>query len=161
MIKKGKLFLIFWSILIWSVLTIISVIFLASAVFGAELPDKAIMDYYDLKEYQLLKVEEFPAIPWIKKLVVMARFEKESRKSYEKIILLLDTRKKAVKTNRIMAIYHQKTDGKNIETIGCHADLDFLDTLGQKDPNWITYNSRCREELSDFLNILLSKIYQK
>lgn len=153
MVKNKKLFWVFWS-----TLSIISVILLLVSVsFGAKLPDKAIMNYYDLKEYQLLKAEEFPTIPWIKIAIVIARFEKESFKSHEKIILIIDTREKY----RIIAIFHKKTDGKNIETVGCYADLDFLDTLGQKEPSWITYDSRCQEELGNFLNILVSKIYQK
>lgn len=149
MIKKGKLFWIFWGIL-----SAISVIFLVSVAFGAKLPDKAVMNYYDLKEYQLLKVEEFPTIPWIKKLIIIAKSEK---KSHEKIILVLDRRS----ISRIIAIYHLKTDGKNIETVGCHADFNYLETLGAGEPNWITYDFHCQKELSNFLNILVNEIYQK
>lgn len=152
--EKKSTFRIFWV-----VLAIIGLVFLTLSVytkaFGAKLPDEAAIDYYDLSNYQLLKLEEFPAISWVRIASVVTREESEPEKPHEKIILITDIRE-----YRIIVIYHQKTDGKNIEMIGCHADLDFLDTLGQKEPDWITFPDHCQEEISNFLHIF-GKIYQK
>lgn len=153
--KKGIMFWMFWMSV-----AIIAVIFLVlmihSKAFGAKLPDEAAIDYYDLSKYQLLKLEEFPAIPWVRIVSVVSKIENNPEKPWEKIILMTDTREEY----RIIVIYHQKTDGEKIETVGCHADLDFLDTLGQKEPIWITFDSHCQEEINNFIHIF-GKIYQK
>ena len=153
MVSKKK-FRIFWTVL--AVMGALFIAFAVSGAFGEKLPDGAAIDYYNLSKYQLLKLEEFPIIPWVRVASVVTREEKESENPREKIILITD-----VKKYRIIVIRHQKTtDDNEIETIGCHADLDYLDTLGKGEPNWITFDSHCQEEISNFLHIF-GKIYQK
>ncbi|MBI2627962.1 MAG: hypothetical protein HYW71_00805 [Candidatus Niyogibacteria bacterium] len=139
-------------IILLAILIKVFFLFLVLSAFGAKLPDKAVTDYYSLKEYQLLKTEIFSAVPWISVEIFTAGFKAEQ----EKITLVKDMRE-----NRIMAVYHQKTDDQKIEIVGCHADLDYLEMMRKGQPSWMTFESEhCREEISNFLHIF-GKIYQK
>jgi hypothetical protein len=115
------------------------------------LPEDAAINYYDLKEWQILKTEDFP-VHFVKRVILI---NKEPNK-HERLFLAID-----IRTYRIMAAWHQKTDGKKLENIGCHADLDYLETFGVKTPRWITFQSHCREEIDNFLDIFIKLFKEK
>lgn len=144
--KKETIYYLFW--LIIAAIGAITLYFVAPSkkASGAELPDNAVINYYDLSKYQLLKLEEIPTISWVRIIFVVSRLNPE--KPHEKIILVTDVRDEY----RIIIIYHQKTDGKEIETVGCHTDLDYLDTLGEEKPRWKSFDSNCQEEIKNFLH---------
>jgi hypothetical protein len=91
------------------------------------------------------------------------RLEKFQKKIIlaERLILVLDVRDND--NYRIIAICHQKREKQDQEvvTIGCHADLDYLNTLGQNDPQWKTFDSHCQEEIDNNFLRPLEKIYKE
>ncbi|MEK7599262.1 MAG: hypothetical protein AAB474_02325 [Patescibacteria group bacterium] len=140
---------------------------LVGSVFGGKLPE-GISDYYSEilhLQFFLIGMERWSGIPWVG-TAVFGEFEKtgfaepiKEEMLKEKLVLILDFRREG--KFKIIAIWHQKIQDKEIITVGCHADHDYLETLGLKEPKWVTYETDCQNNIDNhFLNVF-EKIYQE
>ncbi|MEK7599261.1 MAG: hypothetical protein AAB474_02320 [Patescibacteria group bacterium] len=138
---------------------------LVGSVFGGKLPDGSFDYYKNIEQFKLLGLSQSsPAAPWMITAVLGKGDDgatvQPTQKPIltEKLILVLERGERY----RIIMIWHRRQEKNEIITVGCHADHDYLETLGSGKPKWVTFEpSRCEEGLGDFLQNLDEIIGQK